>query len=225
MRWSRRRLYGCLGAAFLVITGAGLLAGTAMGRWLARQAVERTVEVTLHPKPDLDAAAARVSAAASRPLALPLADPRIVILKGARRAELYSGTHLVRTYPIVLGPDPVGHKARKGDGRTPEGTYYICTRNSRSQYHLFLGLNFPRAADAQAGLKAGLVNEAQAQACAAAEQARQRPPWDTRLGGAIGLHGGGLHHDWTAGCIAFDNAAIEEIWQASTVWTPVEIRP
>ena len=44
--------------------------------------------------------------------------------------------------------------------------------------------------------------------------ARGEPAWDTGLGGAIGLHGGGVATDWTLGCIALENAAIEELWVA-----------
>ena len=54
---------------------------------------------------------------------------------------------------------------------------------------------------------------------------RQKPPWDTALSGAIGLHGGGIEGDWTLGCIAFTNTDIEELRRVTAHWTPVEIRP
>jgi len=44
--------------------------------------------------------------------------------------------HAVRRYRVALGREPVGHKVREGDGRTPEGRYTIDRRNPRSAYHL-----------------------------------------------------------------------------------------
>ncbi len=37
----------------------------------------------------------------------------------------------VKTYRIALGSDPVRPKEREGDGRTPEGSYYVCIEEPR----------------------------------------------------------------------------------------------
>jgi lipoprotein-anchoring transpeptidase ErfK/SrfK len=34
-----------------------------------------------------------------------------------------------------------------------------------------------------------------------------------------------LRGDWTAGCIAVTNAEMREIWAATPIGTPVELRP
>lgn len=34
-----------------------------------------------------------------------------------------------------------------------------------------------------------------------------------------------LLHDWTLGCIALTNEAVEEVWRLAPVGTPVEIVP
>ena len=63
------------------------------------------------------------------PLKLPLVDPQIVVLKSQRKLELYSAAKLVRTYKIGLGLNPVPDKEREGDRATPEGEFYIFTKN------------------------------------------------------------------------------------------------
>lgn len=154
---------------------------------------------------------------------LPLPDAGLRIDKRSRRATLLAGDRAIKTYKIVLGPHPEGHKQREGDGRTPEGTYHICTRLNQSKFYCFMGLNYPNAGDARHGLDARLITSGQHDGLVDAEQRRNAPSWTTPLGGAIGLHGGGTVRDWTAGCIAFDNDAIEEIWLATDYWTPVTI--
>src|SRR6185369_3950844 len=67
------------------------------------------------------------------PLRLPLRDPRVEIRKKARELALYDGTTLLRRYRGVLGASVEGHKEREGDRRTPEGAYYVCSRNDASR--------------------------------------------------------------------------------------------
>lgn len=173
---------------------------------------------------NLNAGRARLSPLLPPGTAFPLPGVRIEIDKKARRATLFSGDRMIRVYPIVLGGDPVGHKLVSGDSRTPEGNYHICTRVAKSRFHLFLGLNYPNTVDAQQAVKAGTISQELSLAFAKAELQKSCPDWKTPLGGAIGLHGGGVHSDWTAGCIAFDNSAIEEIWVATDYWTPVTVK-
>ena len=142
---------------------------------------------------------------------IPLEHARVVIRKAARSLELFDGERLIKAYPIVLGTNPTDPKRKEGDGCTPEGAYFICTKNERSRFHLFLGISYPNVEDADRGLRAGLITQAQHGAIAEAIGARQRPPWDTRLGGEIGLHGGGTGSDWTRGCVALSDGDIEEL--------------
>ena len=152
-------------------------------------------------------------------------EPRVVIRKSLRRLDLLDGNTGVRSYPIALGVHPVGDKEREGDGRTPEGTLYVCTRNDRSRFHLFLGLSYPSLAQAHRGLSEGLIDGAQYEAVRKAHGARDCPPWNTPLGGAVGIHGGGVHGDWTVGCIALANEHIEELWSVLRLGDPVQIVP
>lgn len=68
---------------------------------------------------------------------------QIVVRKGARRMYLMSGTTVLRSYDVGLGHDPVGTKRFEGDGKTPEGVYYIDRFNPDSAYHLSLGVSYP----------------------------------------------------------------------------------
>ena len=157
--------------------------------------------------------------------AFPLERARVVVHKAARSLELFDGERLVKAYRVALGTNPTDPKRKEGDGCTPEGTYYVCTKNERSRYHLFLGLSYPNAADAARGLRAGQITRAQHEAIVGAAAARERPPWDTRLGGEIGLHGAGTDTDWTAGCVALSNKNIEELFLLLSLGDEVVIEP
>ena len=54
---------------------------------------------------------------------------------------------------------------------------------------------------------------------------RKLPPWGSKLGGEICLHGGGVHADWTAGCVALRDADAETLFRMADVGTAVEILP
>jgi len=159
------------------------------------------------------------------PLSLPLDQPRIVVKKTARRLLLYSGKKLVRTYRVGLGLSPVGDKVREGDRRTPEGDFYIFTKNSKSAFYLSLGLSYPNAAHAQRGLRDGLITKVQYDEIMRALQAKRRPPQNTALGGDIYIHGNGAQSDWTWGCVALENEDIRELFEVAKVGMTVTIEP
>lgn len=151
--------------------------------------------------------------------------PRLVVEKKARALGLFDGATRIATFPIALGPNPEGPKLREGDGRTPEGKLRIVTRNEKSKYRRFLGLGYPSANDGARGLRDGLVSQGEADAIARAERERSQPPWGTKLGGAVGIHGNGAWVDWTAGCVALDDDAIDVLWEAVPIGAEVEIAP
>jgi len=154
-----------------------------------------------------------------------ITDVRIEVLKSKRQLILYSGDHIVKRYRIGLGFTPEGSKARQGDGRTPEGSYYVCSKNPKSQYFLSLGLSYPNEADASRGLKEGLINRIQFQQITAAIKRGGVPLWNTALGGEIFIHGAGSTKDWTWGCVALENEDIQELFNAVPKGTPVTIKP
>jgi len=130
---------------------------------------------------------------------------RIVVDKAKRRMQLFHSNMVIRTYSILLGDAPSGHKRQQGDERTPEGDYRISGRNQNSRFHLSLRVSYPNDADRK--------------------QARAR---GVDPGGDIMIHGGtpaGYRRDWTDGCIALTNAQIEEVWSLVPTGTPIRINP
>lgn len=135
---------------------------------------------------------------------------RILVEKGARRLTVFRDGEALRTYRVALGFTPEGDKERQGDGRTPEGVFRIDRRNSASDYHLSLGLDYPQPDDIARARTGGYAP-----------------------GGDIFIHGQPngvgavvtLPYDWTAGCIAVSDAEIEELWRVTPLGTEVEIRP
>ncbi len=119
----------------------------------------------------------------------------IIIWKAKRRMSLFHNQNLIKTYKIRLGFNPIGHKQKEGDGRTPEGRYFITHHNPNSAYHKSLGLSYPNSIDRANALK------------------RNESP-----GSNIFIHGGPKNvithffKDWTGGCIAVFDNEIDEIY-------------
>ena len=157
------------------------------------------------------------------PLKLPLVEPKIVVTKSQRQLALYSAGKVARIYRIGLGFNPVDDKTREGDGCTPEGKFYIFTRNGRSAYYLSLGISYPNIENAARGLRDGLITPAQYDRIVSANRRRIMPPQDTTLGGQIYIHGRGAQSDWTWGCIALEDRDMRELFDAVPVGTEVII--
>ena len=119
----------------------------------------------------------------------------IIIWKSKRKMSLFHNRSLIKTYSIRLGFNPIGHKQREGDGRTPEGRYFITHHNPNSAYHKSMGISYPNAKDK-----------------ANAHKRRESP------GSNIFIHGGPKNiithffKDWTGGCIAVFDNEIDEIY-------------
>jgi murein L,D-transpeptidase YafK len=142
----------------------------------------------------------------------PKAD-KIVVLKSARKLQLLKGGVVLKTYPIALGGNPIGPKRVGGDGKTPEGSYTIDGFQPHSRYHLALHISYPNEADR-----------------AQAEAAHRDPGGDIEIHGLPDWYRGPLNpvrfdKDWTHGCVSVGDRAIEEIYRAVSLGTPIEIRP
>lgn len=144
------------------------------------------------------------------PKALTSPIQRILVEKSARRMTVFQTEGPSKTYRIALGTSPLGTKARQGDGRTPEGTFRIDRLNDRSRFHLSLGIDYPQKSHRDAARRAGLD-----------------PGGDIMIHGQPNsiAEGFRVKGDWTEGCIAIDNAEIEEIFAYAAIGTQVEIRP
>ena len=154
-----------------------------------------------------------------------LSEPTLVIRKADRRIDLFDGRRRVKTYKMVLGFSPEGDKHTEGDGRTPEGEFYVFAKNSKSKFHLSLGLSYPAPDDAERGLKDGLISQDEHDEIVAAIAEKRTPLQKTRLGGEIYIHGGGTASDWTEGCVALDDEEMTELFEAVPIGTRVTILP
>ncbi len=161
---------------------------------------------------------------------------RLVIWKSHYTLTLYKGSRPVKTYRVVFGKGiQDGDKQRSGDKRTPEGDFYICTMNHSKRFYKFMGLSYPNVKHAEHGLREKMISPEEYQSIKKAVEGRQAPPWDTRLGGAVGIHGRTLEGNaaprdllsmnWTDGCIALNNADVEELFSVVSLGTHVTILP
>jgi murein L,D-transpeptidase YafK len=202
---------------FKVIAAAALLFSSACAGRLTPQPVSAEQKSITRE--------ARTAGQDRSPLRLPLIAPKIVVKKARRQLLLFSAGKLVRTYRVGLGLSASGDKVRAGDRRTPEGEFYIFTKNERSAFYLSLGLSYPNTAHAERGLRDGLITRAQYDAITRALRAKKTPLQNTHLGGDIYIHGNGAQSDWTWGCVALENEDIRELFNAVSVGTPVTIEP
>jgi murein L,D-transpeptidase YafK len=213
MRRLQRRHLG------LILSGLGLLA---IACWL----ILRALHWLPYGSPNWADVEARARALCQQHnLPYPPPHRRVVIHKRARKLQLFSGQTLLAEYPIALSARPEGAKQREGDRKVPEGHYFICEKHPSRRFYLFLGLSYPSLADAERGVRQGLIDSHQAQAIRRAIQSGRCPPWNTPLGGAIGLHGGGTGRDWTLGCIALNDADIEILYLLLQIGDSVRIEP
>ncbi|MCA8867305.1 MAG: L,D-transpeptidase family protein [Rhodobacteraceae bacterium] len=133
---------------------------------------------------------------------------RVVVMKSSRQMHLLHGNEVLASYKIDLGFAPDGPKQIEGDGKTPEGSYFIDRRNPNSEFHLSLGINYPNKQDIENAQKMG------------------KSP-----GGDIFIHGGPKRFrdrnkpDWTFGCISVSNREIEQIYAMVQDGTQVDILP
>lgn len=154
-----------------------------------------------------------------------LKNPSIIIKKKDRKLFVYDDGNLVKTYNAGLGFAPVGDKEIEGDGKTPEGEFYIFTKNPKSRFYLSLGVSYPSNDDAKRGLESKIITQKQHDEIVKAVKAKKMPPQNTKLGGEIYIHGNGSTTDWTWGCVALEDAEMKELFDAIPIGTSVKIEP
>jgi murein L,D-transpeptidase YafK len=137
---------------------------------------------------------------------------KMILYKSKRELHVFANGELLKTYKVSLGRQPRGDKQYEGDGRTPEGLYYINSKNPNSAYHKNLGISYPHAADLQA-----------------AKKIRKSPGGDIKIHGLRNGMGfiAKFHRwsDWTLGCIAITDAECDELYSAVPIGTPIQINP
>ena len=131
---------------------------------------------------------------------------QVQVHKTDRKMYLIHDDRVLKTYDVALGFAPDGHKQFEGDGKTPEGSYFITHKNPNSNFHLSLGISYPNEADI------------------AFAEAQGKDPGDE-----IFIHGGPntriSQRDWTWGCVAVSDREMEVIYSMVEPGTPIHILP
>src|SRR5690554_5144136 len=123
----------------------------------------------------------------------------------ARRMDVYrNGDAIHRFRNIAIGSSGAAPVRLAGQKQTPLGEFRINRINRNSQFHIFLGLDYPSMSHAERALAAGLIDHDTYKSYLDGYARLGRPPQDTPLGGYIGIHGIGkgdprIHRlfDWT----------------------------
>jgi murein L,D-transpeptidase YafK len=127
----------------------------------------------------------------------------IVVHKSTRKLTCYRGLTPLKTFPVVLGNDPLNDKLCQGDTCTPEGVYRVRAKYPHPRWDSFIWLDYPNTKN---WLKFGRAKTA------------GRIPPEVDIGGEIGIHGtedasrnlAGVN--WTKGCISLLNKDLQEVY-------------
>ena len=135
----------------------------------------------------------------------------IVVNKEKRNIIMYSKSKVLHTYNISLGFEPIGTKVKRGDGKTPEGLYYIEDKIKDSSFFLAMKISYPNPWDIRRALELNY-----------------------HPGGQIMIHGvpnigynksyHNSKNDWTEGCIAISNQQMSKLWKKISIGTPILIK-
>ncbi|TFH88141.1 L,D-transpeptidase [Billgrantia azerbaijanica] len=147
----------------------------------------------------------------------------LTVYRGQREIEYF--------FPISLGRGGAKAARQSGDNATPLGEFRVNRFNRESQFHIFIGLDYPTPAHARMALESGLYSDQDYDDYFAYYRRYGHPPQETVLGGYIGIHGLGkadpdIHasYHWTQGCVAVTNAQIERLDALIDIGTRVVIR-
>lgn len=159
-------------------------------------------------------------------------DTVVIVEKSVNKMTVFYQGKALKSFTVVSGVNDQGDKQRQGDNRTPEGRFFI-TEKERLNDHPYLGkkwlgLSYPDPVHAQRGVENNLININQYREIVRANEQKVQPPQNTALGGWIGIHGGRedltkARINWTEGCLALQDADLEELYRLVDYGTPVVI--
>ena len=138
---------------------------------------------------------------------------RIVVIKKERKMYLYKGNKVKSIFPVSLGKNPIGHKVKRGDNRTPEGQFWIHRKLCSQKYYRSLCISYPRPQD-KARASARGVNPG------GDITIHAQPTWNADGKGDNYT----LSRNWTQGCVAVTNSAMNQLWYAVREGVPVTIK-
>jgi murein L,D-transpeptidase YafK len=134
----------------------------------------------------------------------------VLVYKSERLLMLLHAGEVVQHYRISLGRNPVGPKIREGDQRTPEGRYVLDWRNPDSRFYRSIHISYPAPNDLARARSEGVDPGGDVMIHGLpTDPVKAQLAWD----------------DWTDGCIAVPNEAMDAIWNAVDDGTLIVIRP
>ena len=138
----------------------------------------------------------------------------ILIYKSRKKLYLYEGNRIIDSAKVSFG----------------WGEYFVTEKHKSENFSYFIGVNYPNLEDAKRGLEEKLITQKQYESIAKANKNKTIPLQNTRLGGAIGIHGLGRDYytlisgiNWTRGCIALSDEDIKRIYGSIRVGSRIKI--
>jgi len=127
---------------------------------------------------------------------------RLQVMRGAKAIVLYNN--------VSWGRGGVGLKTRVGDNVTPIGEFRVRWINEDSRFRTFFGFDYPTPQYAQLGLLRGDLDDQQYGRIIEARRSGDVPLQNTRLGGALGIHGigNGTPRRFSSRCASSDYACL-----------------
>lgn len=140
---------------------------------------------------------------------------KIVVYKKKRKLMTYRKGKKIDTFRISLGKNgDKGDKVQRGDYRTPEGSYTIVRKKCDNRLYRSLMISYPSASDRARAKKRG-VNPG------SYITIHGQPKWNADGRGDNFT----FAHDWTEGCIAVSNKAMDRLWRAVKLGVKIEVHP
>jgi len=137
---------------------------------------------------------------------------KILVSKSEREMYLYRDGKKVYTFRVSLGKNPKGHKIKRGDRRTPIGSYSITRKSCNSKYYRMIYISYPNKKDIDMAKKRGVSP-------GAGITIHAQPFWNADGKGDDYT----LKHNWTNGCIAISNSSMDRLWYTLKQGTPIVI--
>ena len=138
---------------------------------------------------------------------------KIVVYKKKRTMYTYSQGKLMHEFRFSLGKNgDKGNKVKAGDYRTPEGSYKIVRKKCDKRFYRSLMISYSNVADKARASKKG-VNPG------GYITIHGQPKWNADGRGDSYT----LSRDWTKGCLAVPNLAIDKLWRAVANGVKIDI--
>ena len=138
---------------------------------------------------------------------------KIVVYKKKRRMYTYANGKLLNEFRISLGKNgDKGNKVKAGDYRTPEGSYKIVRKKCDNRLYKSLMISYPNTTDKARASKKGVSPGGYI-------TIHGQPKWNADGRGDNFT----LSRDWTEGCMAVPNAAMDKLWQAVANGVKIDI--